>query len=304
MTAAGDDVLIQHSDSAMQQLRQSIDQCQQSGLTGAIGSDDPHEITGIHYQGGILQRHIFPIRDDGIADIDECTIRPVDTARINILGTVQLLEAYRKAEVQRFVFASSAYVYSDAGFFYRSSKQACESFIENYSELYDLKYTCLRYGSLYGPRSDERNSIYKLIRQAVNEGKITYRGTGEELREFIHVQDAAQSSVKILEPEYENTYITITGVEKMRYIDLLDMIKEMLGNKISIEIEPSTRKAHYRITPYNFSPKLGLKLSSNPHVDMGQGLLQCIADIFERTHSEKTAELGIFVNNHGQSEET
>jgi len=236
----------------------------------------------------------------GIADINECKERPVDTARINILGTVQLLEACRKMAVQRFIFASSAYVYSDAGFFYRSSKQACESFIENYAELYDLKYTCLRYGSLYGPRADERNSIYKLIQQAVKESKITYQGTGEELREFIHVQDAAQSSIKILEPEYENSYITLTGREKMRYADLLDMIKEMLGNKISIEIEPSTRKAHYRITPYNFSPKLGLKLVNNPHVDMGQGLLQCISEIFEKIHSEKTAELGVFVkdNNH------
>jgi len=234
----------------------------------------------------------------GIADIDECKERPVDTARINILGTVQLLESCRKAVVQRFVFASSAYVYSDAGFFYRSSKQACESFIENYAELYDLKYTCVRYGSLYGPRADERNSIYKLIQQAVKEGKITYQGTGKELREFIHVQDAAQSSIKILAPEYENTYITLTGEEKMRYADLLDMIKEILGNKITIEMEPSTRKAHYRITPYNFSPKLGLKLVNNPHVDMGQGLLQCIAELFEKMHSEKTAELGIFVNHN------
>ncbi len=75
----------------------------------------------------------------------------------------------------------------------------------------------------YGPRADFRNSIYKLIRQALEQQKIIYHGSGDELREFIHVQDAAKSSVQILEPAYENTYITLTGREKMRYDDLLYM---------------------------------------------------------------------------------
>lgn len=244
----------------------------------------------------IVQDKIAVYHFAGIADIDECKIKPVDTAKVNILGTVNLLEACRKADIKRFVFASSAYVYSNSGYFYRSSKQACESFIENYAELYGLKYTCVRYGSLYGPRADMRNSIYKLIKQALEQGKIVYYGNGDELREFIHVRDAAKSSVKILDPEYENTYITLTGKEKMRYDELLYMLKEMLSNELEIEIHPSTRKAHYKITPYNFNPKMGLKLTSNPHIDMGQGLLQCIAELYEQVHREKHAELGVFVN--------
>ncbi|MBB5022836.1 NAD-dependent epimerase/dehydratase family protein [Desulfurispira natronophila] len=232
----------------------------------------------------------------GIADIDECKLRPVDTARINVLGTVQLLEACREVQIKRFVFASSAYVYSDSGFFYRSSKQACESFIENYAALYNLKYTCLRYGSLYGPRADKRNGVYRLLKQAMNEGRITYHGTGDELREFIHVQDAAESSVKVLDPSYENTHISLTGKEKLRYADLLEMIREIMGNNIELEIVQSTRKAHYRITPYNFSPRLGKKLVNNPSIDMGQGILQCLSELYEQLHTEKTTELGILVD--------
>lgn len=231
----------------------------------------------------------------GIADIDECTKRPVDTVKYNVLGTVNLLEAARRGGVQRFVFGSSAYVYSDSGYFYRSSKQACESLIENYAELFGLKYTCLRYGSLYGTRADERNSIFRLIRQALKDGRITYHGTGDELREFIHVRDAADISVKILAPEFENQHITLTGTEKMRYRDLLDMIREMVGAHVEVDIAPSTRKAHYKITPYNFSPKLGRKMVNNPHIDMGQGLLQCMAEQHERLEQERDGDAELAV---------
>lgn len=256
--------------------------------------------------GDILdQEYLYRIVEDqevvyhfaGIADIDECATRPVDTANYNILGTVHLLEACRKdGGVKRFVFASSSYVYSNTGSFYAASKQACESFIENFSELYGLKYTCLRYGSLYGTRADDRNSVYRLLKQAMQDGKIVYRGTGEEIREFIHVQDAAQVSAAILRPEFENQYIILTGAEKMRYADLLEMIREMLGNKTEIEILPSERKAHYKITPYNFSPRLGRKMVNNPNIDMGQGLLQCMAEIYKKVHTEKHEEMGLFVN--------
>lgn len=232
----------------------------------------------------------------GIADIDECTKRPVDTARYNILGTVNLLEACTANSIKRFVFGSSAYVYSNSGFFYRTSKQACESFIENYREIFNLEYTCLRYGSLYGTRADERNSIYRLIMQALEHERISYHGTGEELREFIHVCDAADISVKILAAEYADQHITITGSEKMRYCDLLDMIREMIGPQVQVEIMPSQRKAHYKITPYNFSPKLGKKLVNNPHIDMGQGLLQCMAELYEKIHEEKVEEDGLLVD--------
>jgi len=233
----------------------------------------------------------------GIADVDECIHKPVDTVEYNILGTVQILEACRNADIDRFVFASSAYVYSKYGYFYRISKQTCESLIEAYHDLYELKYTCLRYGSLYGERADDNNSIRRMLRQALSEGKIIYHGTGDEIREFIHVKDAAESSVKILEPEFENQNIILTGTQTMRYSELLDMIKEMLRDDVVVEIIQSKRKAHYKITPYNFSPKLGKKLITNPHIDMGQGLLLCMADIYESIHGKNHEELGLLINN-------
>lgn len=172
---------------------------------------DQKMIVGDLLDEALLQRLVSKVEVvfhfAGIADIDECKKKPLDTAKINILGTVALLEACVNANIQRFVFASSAYVYSNLGYFYRISKQACEAYIEDYYELYGLKYTCLRYGSLYGPRADERNGVYRLIKQAVQNKKIVYHGNGNEQREYIHVADAAQSSVRILSPEFENTHI-------------------------------------------------------------------------------------------------
>lgn len=221
----------------------------------------------------------------GIADIDECLKKPIETVRYNILGTVAALEAAKNIRVSRFVFASSSYVYSNAGFFYKDSKQACESYIESYHTLYGLPFTIVRYGSLYGERADERNSLYRLVQEALTSGKLTYHGTGEELREYIHVRDAAESSVQILDKEFENQSIILTGVEKMRYRDILEMIREILGNGIRVEILPNVRKAHYQITPYSFNPRLGKKLASNPYIDMGQGLLQCVKEIYASLHS-------------------
>jgi len=219
----------------------------------------------------------------GVADIEDCADEPVKTVQVNVLGTVQLLQSCVNAGVGRFLFASSAYVFSESGSFYRTSKRACESFIDDFATCYGLDYTCLRYGSLYGPRATDKNSIHSLLKQAVDKGEIVYKGSGEEQREFIHVYDAAKSSVEALAPEYANQNVILTGVEKMRYLDLLEMIQEIFGGSVELKVLPSERKAHYRMTPYSFAPKLGRKLVSNPYVDFGQGMLECINEL----HSEK-----------------
>ena len=243
----------------------------------------------------VVVNHEIVYHFAGIADIDECAEKPVDTVKLNILATVFLLEACRKNQIKRFVFASSAYVFSDAGYFYRISKQTCESFIENYHERYNLPYTCLRYGSLYGDRADERNSIYRLLKDAILNKKISYKGQGDEVREFIHVRDAAQISVEILDTKFENQNVILTGTEKLTYRQLLETIQEILKNKIHIDILPSSRKAHYKLTPYNFIPKLGKKIVCNPYIDMGQGLLLCMAEIYEKFNHEDFDEINLLL---------
>lgn len=221
----------------------------------------------------------------GFSSLEAAKDQPVETARLNIMGNLTILEACRTAHVKRYMYASTVYVYSQRGGFYRCSKQASETYIEEYHRCYNLNYTILRYGTLYGPRADKKNSIYNYLAQALQKKEIHARGNGEEIREYINVKDAAQLSVDILADKHANQHIIITGHNPLKYKDMLMMIKEILGNKVTISFDTATNIDHYAYTPYSFIPKIGTKLVSNQYVDMGQGLLECLQEM--HTHINK-----------------
>jgi UDP-glucose 4-epimerase len=215
-----------------------------------------------------------------IADIYEAREKPVEAAHFNIMGTMYILDACREFGISRFVYSSTIYVYSDHGSFYRSSKQACELFIENYHKEYQLPFTILRYGSLYGPRANSFNFIRNTITAALITRKIEREGDGNEVRDYINVIDAARSSVDILDEEYANNYVMITGPQTMKVREILEMIKEMLNNEVEIEYKNGSFSGHYQITPYSFKPKVALKIIPKNYHDLGQGILECIYDIY------------------------
>ncbi len=219
-----------------------------------------------------------------IADIDEAHEKPLATAAVNILGNMNVLEAARLAGARRFIFASSVYVYSESGSFYRASKQAAERFIETYHERYGLDYTILRYGSLYGRRTDARNGIYRMLHEAVEKRSITYGGSGEAIREYIHAEDAARMSVQVLAPEFANRHLILTGQERMRIKDVMTMISEIMPWPIELRFDEANPVHHYEVTPYAFQPRIGRKLVLNEHVDLGQGLLDCLREIHKELH--------------------
>ena len=236
----------------------------------------------------------------GIPHLDVGLDHPIETVEQNILGTVITLEAARQAGIKRYVYASSIYVYGEGGSFYRCSKQAAELYIEEYQRLHGLDYTILRYGTVYGPRADDHNSVRRYLRQALLDRRIIGCGTGDEIREYIHVKDAALSSVRILSGEFRNEHVVLTGHLPMRFNDLLAMIREIVGRDVKIEIRPDDPKdprhstsGHFSITPCSFRPKIAKKLVNNPYLDMGQGLLECLEEIYyeeEVVAQEVTAE--------------
>lgn len=224
----------------------------------------------------------------GFADLNAAINNPLPVLEVNILGNANVLDACMTHSVTRFVYASTAYVFSSKGSFYGVSKRCSEKIIEEFSQQFGLNYTIIRYGSVYGPRADEQNRIHKLVKEALVDGKIVFQGDGEEEREYIHVQDAATLSLKILENEYCNQHVMLTGVERFKYSQLLNMIKEMLGNELDIEYLGKEYQGHYVYTPYSFTPEPGKKMICNPFIDFGQGLLQTISEIHHSLHEPVT----------------
>ncbi len=221
-----------------------------------------------------------------IANLDDAIHDPINAMNINVMGNLNILEACKQVGgVERFVYASSAYALSSEGSFYGISKQTSEKLTEEYYKRYGLKYTVIRYGSLYGERASHNNYIYNLLEEAIKTGELHYKGDGEDLREYIHAADAAKLSVDILEDkQYENEHIILTGIEKLKRIELLTMINEIMQNRLEVKQISDDNMGHYKITPYTYHPTTAKKLVANPYIDLGQGLLECIQEIDKKVN--------------------
>ena len=218
----------------------------------------------------------------GIADIGEAKKSPMATIKNNIVGSTTILECAVKSKLERIFFASTVYVYSNHGSFYRVSKQSVELLIEAYQQNFGLDYTILRYGSLYGPRSQQWNGLKKYVAQAVKEKEISYLGSGEETREYIHVWDAAKLTVEAIDPSFKNQYLTLTGTQVLTSKELLNMISEILGGKVNIKFLPENRDTdHYIKTPYRFTPRVARKIIPNMFTEIGQGILELIEEVYK-----------------------
>jgi UDP-glucose 4-epimerase len=223
----------------------------------------------------------------GFANLDKAINYPIESFNLNVMGNLYIIEAAKQQGVKRYIFASSAYAMSNKGSFYGISKLTSEKIVEEYQKRYNLNYTILRFGSVYSERMFENNYIYNLIEKAIKTGKIEHSGDGNEVREYIHAADAAKLAVQIVEDEqYKNKHLMLTGVERLKRTELFEMINEILGNKLKIELNNNGYQNHYKYTPYSFIPQESQRLTPNPYIDMGQGILNCINQIYSTLQND------------------
>jgi len=225
----------------------------------------------------------------GLADLNQALDKPLEAANINILGTISLLEACRRTDVNRFIFASTMYAYSRDGGFYRCSKIAAEEYIREYQHRYGLDYTIMRFSSLYGPRSNESNNLYRIIKEASQTGLIHYKGNKDAIREYLHVYDMANTCVEVLEASYSGKTLVLTGQETKSILDILEILAEILDiPSDTIEFTEDNENGHYIRTPYALKkPNLAYKYSPSSHIDIGQGLMQLIEDVQKTLYLDK-----------------
>lgn len=221
-----------------------------------------------------------------IADLSDASVDPARTAQVNVIGTVNSLEAARSVGVKRYVLASSVYVYSRAGGVYKASKQSSEAFVEAYQESFEVPYTILRYGSLYGRRAGNSNTIARFVEECLKSGSMTYYGTSSAVREYIHVRDAARLTVDTLAASYAQRNVLLTGSERLPVREVMQMIAEIAPKRPEIRIKDTGSDLHYSISPYNYQPRLGHKLISTDYVDLGQGILDCFEEFYENQSKE------------------
>jgi UDP-glucose 4-epimerase len=220
----------------------------------------------------------------GLADINESNDNPIDLVNSNIMGNINILEACKKNKIKKYVFASTIYIYSKFGGLYKSSKQSCELFVKEYEKLFGLKYNILRFGTVYGPRSNNNNAITSYLNNALNNKLIKIFSDKNIIREYIHVYDVAKSCLKIIDKKYDNKDYILTGSYQIRIGDLIELISEILNKKLKIKYLTKSNHNHYKITPYSFQPNLSEKLTITPSTDLGQGILDLVYSIKKKNY--------------------
>ena len=126
---------------------------------------------------------------------------------------------------------STVSVSGNHGGVYKASKLASEAYLKECNKIHGLRYCILRYGTLYGPRSDISNGLHALIKESLKKKRIIYSGNPNSMRDYIHVKDAARISGRIIKKEYDNKTLIISGPQSYKITDILNIISEITGIK-------------------------------------------------------------------------
>lgn len=222
--------------------------------------------------------------------IADCQEDPLETSDVNVTGTVNVLEAARRASVGKVVYAESSALYEGSTAlptpesevapqsFYAVSKLAGMAFAEAYRRFFGLRTTALRYFGVYGPRQDYRRTIppvmsafaIKLLR---GERPVIY-GDGEKRRDFIYVDDVNDFHLRCIEDDRTDGAVFNLGSGVNYSVrEIYAEIAALLGSKLEPEFRPDLPgEAQANLADITAARALGWE----PRVDLREGLRRSI----------------------------
>lgn len=183
--------------------------------------------------------------------VPESVVKPVEYAENNVVNSVHLLEAMKDAGVRKIIFSSSATVYGDSGKVpltedsplgvqtnqYGASKVAMEAFIGVYHKLYNFDTIILRYFNPFGPNEKhepETHAIPNFIKAVLKKEEIPLYWKGEQVRDFIYVEDLAEAHSAVL--GLSGLQIFNVGTETgTKVSDVVGEIFKIVGYEVAIK---------------------------------------------------------------------
>lgn len=183
------------------------------------------------------------------AQVDvQCSLRdPLADAKTNIMGVINLLEACRRFNVSKVVYASSAAVYGNPVSLpvdethpivpqspYGASKYISEHYLRIYSELYGVRHTVLRYANVYGPRQDaagEGGVVAIFVDRFLKGEEPKIFGDGEQTRDFIFVKDVAAANAAAID-KGDGMVLNVSTGARLSVNSLFEAIKKAAGSPL------------------------------------------------------------------------
>ncbi len=224
-----------------------------------------------------------------LVSVDAASENPRLAIDVNVVGTLNVLEACRRVGCSRLVYASSAAVYGEPVKLpvaedhptvpinvYGASKLSGEALVLSYNRNFGLSTIALRYFNVYGPR--QRGGPYagvitKFITAALKGEELTIFGDGMQTRDFVYVRDVAEATVKALESEATGVFNVGTGVET-KIIDLARKILRLTGSSSRIRFA-SPRPGDIRRSVADIS-RIRAVLGWEPRTGLDDGLKKTI----------------------------
>lgn len=179
---------------------------------------------------------------------------PIDDSSVNVIGTLQVLEAARKAGVRKIVASSSAGIYGELRSMpiheshpldpltpYGASKLCMEKQCLAYAATHGMEAVALRYFNVYGPnqRFDAYGNVIPIfVFNALQGCPITIFGDGMQTRDFVNVADVVQANIKAALARGVSGAFNIASASQTRILDLAGAIRDGLGIQVDIQFGP------------------------------------------------------------------